>query len=207
MDTINEAIKRAVARAGMMRPIPRDVPADEVARTIDRLSERGYVCDAQHVAVIIAYLQGFGLLLTGAAGAGKTYFVRSLGVHLVTAEYIAMAFGIEGVEEFNGYYDGREICIDDLGAEPVARNFGAVDDVLRRIIAHRCERQKGRTHITTNMESGEVLARYGDRTMSRILGMCQPFRIDGGNRRAAVPTGGHGAGGVMKDMDAERTSK
>jgi hypothetical protein len=55
---------------------------------------------------------------------------------------------------------------------------------MKRVICHR-EQLAARTHITTNLTSAEIRTRYDERTLSRVLGMCKPFTLEGKDMRAA----------------------
>jgi len=155
------------------------VSDEEVNTEIVKIAEKhGYKPSKQVVEPIRAYLSGYGVLLSGEAGIGKTFLMKALGCRLYRVEDIA-DYGLREISKWYEWTDGNNLCIDDLGAEGVVSEYGAKDDVMKMVIAHRAERQKGRTSITTNLDSDKIAERYGDRTLSRILGMCKPFRMEG----------------------------
>jgi len=94
-------------------------------------------------------------------------------------------YGLRRLKVFFDWTDGHNICIDDIGAEGITHEYGAKDDIIKTVIAHREGRQDGLTHVTTNLDSTAIRERYGDRTLSRLLGMCRPHRMTGENRRRA----------------------
>ena len=160
-----------------------ELPDREVAPEVERLFQvYGYIPCDESVEAVRAHLDGYGVLLTGPAGVGKTFLMKCLGVRIYTSVGIA-AYGIKGLADFHEATRLGPICIDDLGIEPIVSEWGAKDDVLKTFIAYRAERVQARTHITTNLSSEEITARYGDRTLSRIMGMCKAFRLSGTNRR------------------------
>jgi DNA replication protein DnaC len=181
--TIGEGMAAAIQTAlAVNSNRPREIKDDEICETLDRIARLGYEPSEQIVEPIRAYLQGYGILLTGEAGVGKTFLLSCLGVRLYVADVIA-SYGLVGIHEFFAWTDGHEICIDDLGSERTTVEYGNRDDVLKAVLAHRERDPKNRTHITTNLTAAQIAERYGDRTLSRVLGMCKAFQLQGGNRR------------------------
>ena len=89
--------------------------------------------------------------------------------------------------EVDVWYDATdryEVCLDDLGAEPTTNDYGEKDDIMKHVIAHRCN-LKVRTCMTTNLSAPEIIERYSERTMSRIKGMCKTFEFTGDSMRKA----------------------
>ena len=183
MDTVRDVIDRVVEKMSTVIAPPGATDA-EVAAEIVRLGGHGYIPSESIIEPVRAYLSGYGLLLSGDAGVGKTLLMRNLGVHLCVADEIT-EWGLSRIRWWYDWTDGYEICIDDLGSERVVAEYGAKDDLLKAVLAHRADSQKGKTHITTNLDAEEIAHRYGDRVLSRILGMCKPFRLEGKNRREA----------------------
>jgi len=167
---------------------PRNCVTDgQVAARIRQLAASGYIPSAEIVGPVCAYMQGYGILLTGRAGCGKTMLMRMLMATRGEMQHVdeILDWGADGIPDWHDFRDGREVCIDDLGSERVVSEYGNKDDLLKLIIGHRCERQNGRTHITTNLTAEQIAARYGDRVLDRILGMCKPFVLTGPSRREA----------------------
>jgi DNA replication protein DnaC len=138
-----------------------------------------------------AYLSGFGLLLTGSAGVGKTFLMQCLGIRIYNADSI-VDYGLSEIYKWYEFTDGgAPICIDDVGTERTVSEYGNKDDVLKSVLAHRNDRQQGITHITTNLDAEGIAQRYGERTLSRMLGMCKAFSLEGVSLRGPVAkTGG-----------------
>jgi DNA replication protein DnaC len=158
------------------------------------LTNHGYRPSEQIVEPVRAYLSGYGILLSGDAGIGKTMLMQCLGARLYHVERIT-AYGLTNIEAFYSWTDGAPICIDDLGAERTLTEYGNRDDLLKHVIDHRARgtyideharmKPMGRTSVTTNLTGKQIRERYGDRTLSRLLGMCKSFPMKGANQRAA----------------------
>jgi len=201
MITINDAI-REVQRKMETTKQTVAISDDAVTHMVMLLGERGYRPSEQIVEPIRAFLAGYSLLLTGDAGLGKTFLMRCLRVRSYAAENI-VDYGLSRIHQWYDWTDERDICIDDLGSERTVAEYGAKDDVLKAVIDHRIDHQTdrhdptnlkpprtGRTHVTTNLNAAQIASRYGDRTLSRLLGMCKPFTFTGKNMREPQPTTG-----------------
>jgi len=175
---------RAVARE-RQRLAETVVPKTLLEFCINHVAAEGYEPDETTVRVLRDYLAGYSILLSGPAGCGKTYLMQCLGVHLDYAPEI-VEYKISKLAIFHETRDGQEICIDDLGAENITSEWGVKGEVLGMVLAHR-EKQRGRTHITTNLTAQEIAGRYGDRILSRIMGMCKIHKMEGTNKRRPRP--------------------
>jgi Flp pilus assembly CpaF family ATPase len=206
MNPIELALETAMKAATVQPRLVKMATDEQVAAAIVKLGEKGYRPSPQIVEPIRAYLSGYGVLITGETGVGKTMLMRLLGAKISPATRIA-EYGLDKIDKWYSWTDGHAICIDDLGAERTVSEYGNKDEVLKHVVAHRCEafyidaegnkKRQARTHITTNRTAEQIVERYGDRTLSRILGMCKtsgqdggPFRFDGGSQRAPEPVHG-----------------
>jgi len=162
---------------------PKPAATDEaVAMQIESLARLGYKPSEQIVEAVRDYLGGYGVLLSGPAGVGKTMLMCCLGSRIRHVEEIT-SYGLRQIGLWYEWTDGTDMTIDDLGAESTTAEYGAREDLLKLVIAHRAERQAGRTCLTTNLTAQEIADRYGDRTLSRILGMCRAHTFGGVNAR------------------------
>ena len=189
--TISEALEKAAAKArhGYEQKTAAQVSEADVARLLLLIGERGYIPTAATIPVLRDYAAGYGIMLHGDVGHGKTFLLKCLGVRIWGADEIC-DYGLRHIQEWYEDTNGLQICIDDIGAEMTVCEYGARDDLLKAVITHRAERQRGITHCTTNLDSAAIIERYGDRIMSRLLGMCKPHRIvspTGLSMRRAVP--------------------
>jgi DNA replication protein DnaC len=173
----------AEVKARIEPPMPT---VDTIKQHLRCMASRGYIPSQEILPVVRDWLRGYGLLLHGLSGRGKTFFFQVHGIYICHVSRI-MEFGIKGQAAWRDSTDHYDLVIDDLGAESVANEYGAKDDLLKSVITHRADNIRDRrTHITTNLDVAGIVARYGDRTMSRILGMCKAHRLTGEHRRKAV---------------------
>ena len=185
--TIQSAIKAAFDIVEARKQAAYRASDEDVGQRIVTLAQQGYEPSDALVEAVRDYLSGYSLLLTGPAGVGKTFLMQCLGVRRYSAESI-IDYGLARIRDWYDWTDGHDICIDDVGSERMVAEYGAKDEVLRAVIAHRSDRQRGKrgkTHVTTNLTAEQISARYGDRILSRLMGMCKAHALTGPSRRRA----------------------
>lgn len=183
---------------------------DIMAGMLRWLAQRGYDDRDGNATVIAGYLVDYlygrnstGLMLCGPCGVGKTLALhmvaRYVGAEFVTAAGLAQAYlRAEGGEAFTERYcspgavwaGGQQyvpdLVIDDVGSEPAVRSYGTPVDVVPVVVDARealWKRCGARLHISTNLTRDEMLARYGERTVSRLQGLCVVVKVAGQDRR------------------------
>lgn len=114
--------------------------------------------------------EGRGLLITGGCGLGKTLIAKHI-LPLLLQDSCRKLVNIFTAQELNTKIDEilklHIICIDDVGAEELAKIFGNV----RCAFSELCDaaEQKGKLLIiTTNLTANELEAKYGERTIDRL---------------------------------------
>lgn len=142
---------------------------------------------------------GKGLLLIGGVGTGKTAMMRSVSYARVKGggSGFVIANAIRIVKEYNQggdeggdgvilrYASLPEMCIDDLAREEDGKHYGKVTNVISDIIALRYEHGRP-THFTTNADVQGLIAKYDERTVSRINEMASVLPLAGDDRRATA---------------------
>jgi DNA replication protein DnaC len=133
------------------------------------------------------------MFLFGNTGAGKTLaiqiFSKIFGIEFFFADDLARIYAIEGEKYFWYYlndFDGKDIIIDDLGSEREVKKYGNKSPFVDFLFHREKMYKKNRvlTHFTTNATNRDVLIeKYGDRVVSRLLGMCEFIRINAPDAR------------------------
>lgn len=151
-----------------------------------------------------------GFVLGGHVGNGKTTRLRLISEVFTFIKYWDardLSLSVAGLESADDRF--REACrlqmygevcgdpwhyshdliIDDLGTESSSQSsYGNRADVMARVIDARYgewDRHGWRTYFATNLSSNDLKRAYGERTFSRLFGMCEFIFLPGGDRRLA----------------------
>ena len=128
------------------------------------------------------------ILLMGPCGVGKTQFMKNKGKHVISANEIVgryMMKGMEGISVSDSstgkpilYFGSGSInCIDDIGTEVEANHFGTKMDVMSYVIQAAYGSNRG-YHFTTNLNTEELLKKYGPRVYDRLKEMTYMIILD-----------------------------
>ena len=137
------------------------------------------------------------LLLMGESGLGKTFLLEAIAERISARRLPALSvsafrmleamrayhFGSAGEDvAFRRMVDCDLLLIDDLGTEPLLNNI-----TVEYLFTLLSERGAARRHtvIATNLLPGDLMARYGERVMSRLLdrGLSTAIRLTGADLR------------------------
>ena len=137
------------------------------------------------------------LLLMGESGLGKTFLLEAIAERVSARRLPALSvsafrmleamrayhFGSAGEDvTFRRMVDCDLLLIDDLGTEPLLNNI-----TVEYLFTLLSERGAARRHtvIATNLLPGDLMARYGERVMSRLLdkGLSTAIRLTGADLR------------------------
>ena len=103
------------------------VTAERLTKWARETTAHGYRHSEESLEALRLYLAGYGLLLMGGVGTGKTYFFKTIGAVLRSlgrtrpAIFTMMDTVGRKVDEVREYFNemaGQEIVLDDIGAEP-----------------------------------------------------------------------------------------
>ena len=141
-----------------------------------------------------------GILLMGPIGCGKTSLMnimRFIRPHqeqhlMISTRKISYDFIQNGYQVIEKYSDRsfklkadewipKHYCFDDLGVENSLKYFGNDCNVMTEILLSRYDyfiNHKMITHITTNLDSGEIEKMYGSRVRSRLREMMNVIPFD-----------------------------
>ena len=138
------------------------------------------------------------ILLTGKTGVGKTFALECVTSKVLSNGYTAnfltafqlnnqflkyhTCFDANKQSYLNILLDPDLLVIDDLGTEPMLNNV--TKEYLYLVVSERMLKSKG-TLISTNLNPGEILSRYGERVFSRLFDKTKSIliKIDGNDLR------------------------
>lgn len=146
----------------------------------------------EFLAGYMAYYNGRlprkGILLIGRPGCGKTKAMQMMktlfGIRMFSARGLVKWYREDDSRyeeiwdpEFRHENKGRhdDVIIDDIGPEPMVNKFGTKVEVIADLIDDcwaRWDRNGTKVFITTNLTMEALAKRYGNRTVSRLKGMC-----------------------------------
>lgn len=116
---------------------------------------------------------GKGLLLMGHSGLGKSTIAMQIMPLVIQAFYHLKVKTISAYDINNDIDEVKKyklLVVDDVGVESPYYNFGNRRDAFNEIVD--AAEQNGRLLIlTTNLNSEELLNKYGERTVDRLRGM------------------------------------
>lgn len=136
--------------------------------------------------------QGKGLLLSGSCGTGKSIIARYT-IPLIFSRFLNKKFKVFEYYELNPNADeivGRRdespgiqfFILDDIGAESRYNQFGNERLVFADIM-DVVEKDGRFPIITTNLTPDELKAKYGIRTIDRIISSCKWVKFEGKSLR------------------------
>lgn len=138
--------------------------------------------------------RGKGLLLYGAVGTGKTYAAACIANELISQGRPCLVTNFARITNtLQGMFDGKQrylddfnrldlLVIDDLASE---RDTSYMNEMIFNIIDSRYRSGKPLI-VTSNLTKAELMAPGSierQRTYSRLLEMCVPVEVKGGDRR------------------------
>ena len=179
----------------IVKPRVKTVTPDELVSHARAMKARGYAHSVVSLKALEAYMQGYGILLSGPVGTGKTLFFKLVErepIEELSFSSVAL-WKYDRLEEWLNEHRYCDIVLDDVGADKSggdgARNFGQRYETLQIVLDARLKTDY-RTHITTNMGSEALISTYDYRLVDRIYELTKPFVIPPGtvSLRAARPS-------------------
>lgn len=139
-----------------------------------------------------------GCYLWGGTGVGKTYAMYALARYLsckknsfvkfITFEQLLRkirdGFSTKTAEGdiLDGYENAEYLFLDDIGA---SSDSGFASRILLSLLDYRYNNNL-RTYISSNLTAEKVKETFGERTFSRILGMCEVIKLGGKDKRIKI---------------------
>lgn len=169
------------------RKAPPQITRERLLAKATAMAKRGYIHTEASLQAVEAYLQGYGVLLSGGMGLGKTFFFETLNPEPIPVLSFNQCFlwKYEQLGEWLDAYYNREIVLDDIGWESGrANNYGTHFDALQVVLDYRLfHGSKARTHITTNCTNDELVEKYDPHLVDRIYECCKCFVLPNAESR------------------------
>lgn len=123
--------------------------------------------------------QGDGLLIMGYCGLGKTVFATQV-LPALLKKYCRKGALVLRATEMNQHIreikDAGIVVLDDIGTETELNDYGIKSWAFSDIMDH-AEQNNRLVIITTNLDTQEILNRYGTRTADRLRRLCKPVTL------------------------------
>lgn len=135
---------------------PRDIQQADLLAKAKAMAQRGYAHTTDTLRVLEAYMQGYGILLSGGIGIGKSFFFETVNPEPVAVLSFNRChlWRYEQLEQWLDDHTGVEVVLDDIGWDAdKANNYGTKYEVLQVVLDHRLTESGCRTHITTNLST------------------------------------------------------
>ena len=138
----------------------------------------------QAVANWLEDTKGYGLLMVGANGRGKSVIATKILPWFFKEQgyYYHVYYANEINQQKEEVMYSKILCIDDVGVEDIANNYGEKINVFARVM-DEVERKKKLIVITTNLTQSQLEEKYSTRTISRINGCCKVVAFNGEDLR------------------------
>ena len=123
-----------------------------------------------------------GILLMGKPGVGKTTIMQNRINYIApSSNHLVTHYMLNGIQGFVNpqcklMYNIR--CIDDLGTEIIASNYGNKLDLIPYLLQLAYEQGNTFGFYTTNLSYDELKERYGARVVDRLQEKCYFFILE-----------------------------
>lgn len=170
---------------------PLTIGRDALVAKATAMARRGYVHSATSLEALEAYLQGYGILLSGGLGVGKTLFFKVVNPEPIPVLSFNRChlYKYDQLEKFLDETAGGELVLDDIGWNvESANNYGTRFETLQVVLDYRLTETAARTHVTTNCTNDELIGRFDAHLIDRIYQLCKCFVFPPAeSRREAKP--------------------
>lgn len=138
-----------------------------------------------HIAAWLADNKGRGLLCYGNCGRGKSLICCKI-IPPLLYHYHAKIVKCYDAQQMNADPDTVKakhiICLDDVGTEGVSVKYGDRRMAFSEIV-DEAEKRGKLLILTTNLGLNEILQKYGERTMDRLVAVTRSVQFKGDSLR------------------------
>lgn len=197
MDSINmifSAMRAEMKEQGNPTPSPRPVIRIPVARELLKEVFLDYYAATGAAASSFQWLKeydavgdwltdngGKGLFMFGDYGRGKSFLARYVLPAIILHTH-RKVFKVVDAGEINrekeNFFKYRFLVLDDIGTEEIKNSFGNKTVVFTEVMDY-AEKTGALLIITSNLNDEAITAKYGIRTMERVLSCCTPVKFTG----------------------------
>lgn len=159
------------------RPVA-DVDTCRLIAKAKAMTRRGYQHCEKSLEALEKYMQGYGILLSGGVGVGKTYFFQTVNPEPIEVLSFNQCYlwKFDKLDEWLERHASQEIVLDDIGwNREEGNNYGTRFEALQVALDARLSGCQARTHITTNCTNDELIERFDAHLVDRIYQCCSCF--------------------------------
>ena len=129
--------------------------------------------------------KGRGLFCYGNCGRGKSLICCKV-IPVLLSHYCNKITSVYDAQQMNANIDTVKakhiLCIDDVGTEEVSIKYGERRQAFAEI-ADEAEKRGKLLILTTNLGLNEILQKYGERTMDRLVAVTRSVQFKGESLR------------------------
>jgi len=148
-------------------------------------AELCWLPEYDEVANWLADNQGRGLFLFGDCGRGKSMLTRFV-LPAIILKYMRKVVSVYDVQSMNRHIDEvlkkHIISLDDIGTEDLSVSYGNRRLAFAEVM-DAAEKYRKLVIISTNLTGDQIIARYGQRVMERIISTTRRIEFKGRSLR------------------------
>lgn len=158
-----------------------------------------WLSEYQHIVDWLNDSKGYGLLVTGDSGLGKSVICRDIIPAILNEQdgscsritcLVTTAYNLATDGDELNLYSPKFIMIDDIGTEGEFVKFGAHRNMFMEVVDFA--ESNGKVLIlTSNLTIKQLTEKYGERTVDRLKNICWLVKIEGESLRSGRK-GGNG---------------
>ena len=137
------------------------------------------------VAEWLADNHGRGLLCYGNCGRGKSLICCKI-LPVLLSHYCRKIASVYDAQQMNADIDAVKakhiLCLDDIGTEETSVKYGERRQAFAEI-ADEAEKRGKLLIVTTNLGLNDILQKYGERTMDRLVAVTRSVQFKGESLR------------------------
>lgn len=156
----------------------------EAMQFVDQNPNIEFLTEYKEVADWLVNNKNKGLILSGECGTGKTTILKAISLifHKFHNKNIIVikSTDLKSLEEAE---KKTHIIIDEIGAEfSKSNNYGNSRNAIMQVISN-ADDVNALCIFATNLTAKEIVEKYDNRTLDRIINLCKIVKIEGTSKR------------------------